>query len=1140
MKILFLFLFVFLFSLLLYPSAAHDTEHATRILPFNHQLRDQIDLEFYQDGKISIEKINSFRLDIQNRRREIKTNLEKFYRLKEEKTPIKSAKKASKDDYIAAYDLLLKLIHQMVQYYRQGDMTAFHYHALRVLEIEDALKVQGKKLASTMLFEKVPQSLKQRKISLNNAPEGEASDLVDPRSGRFYSQAQLRDMKARGEDISLLNPPTDSTYWQSHQIETIDVKNHYLNGNDPLHKGLEIIFPRGKGYYKKIRRTQTKPKVDIFFRHPQTGKKINFKLKIGAEMHSEPSASALFTALGFSTDISNYVRDFKLVLGQTTPYQFKQEWGSYYSRYDVNHYIKKIGKDKEGHYIIFHEGLLEAKPKGLMRIGPWAYGKHGRKGLREVRAALLFNMWVSNIDLKESENNKLIIRTINGKRQFFHIQHDMGFAFGNTYIERPGEFKWTLVKRKTEDYIYLSYRCFQKNSGFEHITYADGRWLTRLIARLSRQQILAAVQLGGWPKSMGLLLVEKLIARRNQLVKAFDLTGETLPNGKVIGLMPYNSKLTTPDKIVVDGKLNIFRLPGYKQFFGPRIKELIPLILQNIRDVVVDMTVEGLSAIRYIKLNPQWIGVETDAISRIRVKMDREIEPNPFPTNEDDQFLVRDTLSLGVRLGYGKFLSGDVSYIRKYTVVSPVRTMHDARFHKHFIISLALADRIKKFTSKQRFAAVVEDILEFRGRLKARPEDGAGLGADAALSKIYLDRYFISRRQPDKLIYFEDDGHLRQLAYKIYFQFVYLFHYRIPFFRRSFQHGELKRSYVYLDIPDSGEDPGREYALKKLLVDGDSTYIKKLGTHKTIDDTFFQRKTKFNLFNIFTLRAIYRVDRLKVLDPPASGEFYYQIESHKRKTWRFFDNGERIGSSVRMTCRSTRTRAIKEPVLTITFQVSDKNTANEELNDWYIPFINAVSLDPEFILFNPGLHTHNFRWGYLRMNVNIHFYQEAIERILQLKEDQIWNALSDVTGKSVGTLKRSSRPRYRRGRPMIQYRSAGGTSYLAAKTVYLIRALKSAQATPNNIKKIRLLLKAVRKAVYSKGHGFEPRLLTALNRLIGKDHFFIEASIAMPQNREMVFPERKPLYNRRGFKKSVVPIIFEYIFDDPAEIYHMF
>lgn len=1138
-------LLVFLFLPLILPfnpylRAADSTEYANRKLPFNSQLRDRIDATFYRDGKLSEEKIDIFRRQIETRRREIENNLEKFYRLKEDKTPKKAAKKADKDDFVAAYDILLDYIGQLPALFRKNRMKDFHYLALRVLEIEDALKVRGKKLASTMLFEKVPESMKKRKIALRAAPEGEAFNLIDPRTGLFYSQAQLAAMKLQGKDISLFNPPSDSTYWQEHDIESLDVKTHYQEGNDALHRGLGLIFPKNKGYFKKVRRTQTKPKLDIFFRHPETGKKVNFKLKVGAEMHSEPSASALFTALGFSADICKYVRDFKVVLGETTPFQFKREWGSYYSRYDVNNYIKKEGKDEEGHYIIFYEGLLEAKPKGLMRIGPWAYGKHGRKGLREVRAALLFNMWVSNIDLKESENNKLILRKIDGKDHYFHIQHDMGFAFGKTYIERPGEFKWTLVKRKSEDYIHLSYRCFQKNSGFEHITYADGRWLTRLIARLSREQIHDAIRLGGWPESMGLLLVEKLIARRNQLVKAFGLNGEPLPNGKVIGMLPYNPRLTTADKVVENGKLKVFRLPGYKQFFGPRIKELIPLILRNIRDVGVDWTVEGISSIRYFKLNPEWIGVETDVISRIRVKTDREIEPNPFPTGEDDQFLVRDTMSLGIRLGYGKFLSGDVSYIRKYTVVTPVRTIQDARFHKNFIISLTLPDRIKKFECSHRFAALVEDILEFRGRLKARPEDGSGLGADASLSKIYLDRYFINRRQPGKLIYFEDDGHLRQLAYKIYFQFVYLFHYRIPFFRRSFQQGKLKRSYVYLDIPEPGEEPGREYALKRLLVNGDSSFIKKLGTHKTIDDTFFQRKTKFNLFNIYTLRAIYRVDRLKVIEPSARGEFHYQVESHKRKTWRFFDNGERIGSSVRLTCRSTRIRSIKEPALTISYRISDKNATNGELKDWYIDFINKVSLDPRFIYFDPGSHTQNFRWGYLRMNVNIHFYQEAIDRILKLKGEEIWKALSEVTGQSVSSLKRSARPRYRRGSPVTRYRSSGGTSYLASKTAYLIRALKSARATPNNIKKIRLLLKAVRKAVYSKGHGFESNLQTALNRLIGKENFFIEASITMPQSKEMVFPERKPLYNRRGFKKSVLPITFEYIFDDPAEIYHMF
>ncbi|MCP5048403.1 MAG: hypothetical protein GY940_14635, partial [bacterium] len=343
------------------------------------------------------------------------------------------------------------------------------------------------------------------------------------------------------------------------------------------------------------------------------------------------------------------------------------------------------------------------------------------KGLREVRGLLVFNMWVSNIDLNESENNKLIVRKINHKDQFYHIQHDMGFAFGKTYVERPGEFKWDLATEKDNDYVYLSYRCFQKNSGFNHITYADARWITRLIAQLGRKQIRAAVELGGWPESMGKLLVEKLTARRNQLVDIFGLTGEVLPNGKPIILIPFNRRLTTADGVVKLGVLKKNELPGYTQYFGPRIKELIPLILRHIRNTAVDVVVGGLSAIRYLKVDPkEFLGGDVPMISRILVRIKREIERNPKPTGANDTFLVQDTMRIGFRLGYGTTLSGNVSYVRQYSAVYPVNTMDEGRYHKNFIVDVTLPTQAQQFSpqSHQKFALLVEDFLEAKARVK--------------------------------------------------------------------------------------------------------------------------------------------------------------------------------------------------------------------------------------------------------------------------------------------------------------------------------------------------------------------------------------------------------------------------------------
>ena len=1138
-----LLLLSFMAIFFLYASTAastHGTQKGTEEFPFNPQLRQLISQTFYEGSQVSQKKIEAYRQGIAKRYWQTKNNLKNFYCLKKRNSLKKAEKKICKKGDIEAYKILLDYILRLKT---TTDPVAFNTLALKVLDLDDALKITGKRLETSMMPERLVQSLKSRRIPIHEVREGEAFNLVDPSTGLFFSQYQLARMKKKGLDISKLNPPGNSTFWQPHDIAGLDVKTLYQTGQDSLHKGLDIFFPRPNGgfykaYYDEIRRTQTKPKVDIYIRDPHTHKKIPFKLKIGTEMHSEATAASLYAALGFSVDISKYVRDFKLVLGEVTPEEFKRDWNSYYSRYDVDRYIKNRGKDEEGYYIVFYEGLLEAKPRGLLRVGRWAYGRNGHAGLREVRGTLVFNMWVGNIDLHESENNKLVLRKIGGQYRFFHLQHDMGFAFGWAYIERPGEFKWNLLKKKTKDHVYLNYRSFQKNSGFRHITFADARWITRLIAQLSREQIQAAVEMGGWPDSMGKLLVEKLIARRNQLVKAFDLEGDTLPNGERITILPVNRVLTTADGVVVQGKLKKYTLPGFIQYFGPRIRELIPLILRRLKNTAVDGAVNMISGVRYIEIDPEkWLGWDNDLITRIIVRLNREIEPNPFPTGDNDSYLVKDTMQLGARLGYGFILSSDLTYAREYNVVYPVKTMDEGRYHNNFILNLLVRPQIKRFahyTPEQRFALMIEDYLEARGRFKLASRNHVLEAGSLGISKVFVKRHFVSRKTPDRMVYFEEKGHFRKLALKIYLEFAYILSYRIPFFRTEMQKGAMKRNYVEVDLSDIEKSPGKSAALERLFRENDSSLIKGVGVQKSIDDKFFQRKSHFTLLGLIKRRSVYRVDRLK---EAASSACRYQVGSHKQRTWRFLDNGEKLSSWIRMTGKPGKVDEIDDPILTISLKIEDKNTTDGELKKSYLELINTAALDKDFINFDSTAHSRNRRWGYTQVFLDMFFYKQAVEKLLRVDDKEIWKTLSAVTGHPVGKLIRMSKP------PDYRRRPAGprfnDSNRLAWKTAEFIRNLKKARKKKDTLKKITYLVKALRKAVYLSGHSYNTVLLSVIHQIVGKENTFMRGVVTMPIHKENMFPERIPLYNESGVKKPLEPV-FKYIFEDPDEIYHIF
>ncbi len=73
----------------------------------------------------------------------------------------------------------------------------------------------------------------------------------------------------------------------------------------------------------------------------------------------------------------------------------------------------------------------------------------------------------------------------------------------------------------------------------EHCTWSDARWMARRIGALGRADLERAFAESGWPDFSQKLGVEKMLARRNDLIKAFDLEEEGLKP------VPCNPSLTS-------------------------------------------------------------------------------------------------------------------------------------------------------------------------------------------------------------------------------------------------------------------------------------------------------------------------------------------------------------------------------------------------------------------------------------------------------------------------------------------------------------------------------------------------------------------------------------------------------------------
>jgi hypothetical protein len=480
-------------------SFAATSAFAERAVPYSPKFQKEINETFFSDrapfSGVSQNKTAAFRANILQRRKEVFENLVGQIVFDKEKSRKEAEEKASTHKLVRAYDLVIQYVDAMTL--TNGDTKEAYRLAARAMELSTALMFNGEELGVQLAVEYVDWFFKSWKVAKSSPLEAEASNLKHPENGNYLDPQDLVKF-----DISLLDPPTESTFWKKPaDISKIKVADQYYGGKSQLQKDFPVVFPATSTLiYDDVRETQTKPKFDVYGVGPD-GKKREYKLKIAAEMHSDPTVSSLLTALGYSTDVTKYVRDIKVVLPEgTTVSDVRSKWQGYFSadnlanlfdNYRPETYITGQGFTEDGReYFTLSEGVLEAKPKNHLRIGGWEYEENGYLGNRETRGLFIFDLWVNNGDW-DAENNKLVMkREEDGSYSMHHIQHDMGHSMGMILREKPEAFTWNMIRKNTSKEIEFEYQTYRKNGLFGKVTFSDAKWMVRNMSQLTRSQML--------------------------------------------------------------------------------------------------------------------------------------------------------------------------------------------------------------------------------------------------------------------------------------------------------------------------------------------------------------------------------------------------------------------------------------------------------------------------------------------------------------------------------------------------------------------------------------------------------------------------------------------------------------------------
>ncbi len=210
-------------------------------------------------------------------------------------------------------------------------------------------------------------------------------------------------------------------------------------------------------------------------------------------------------------------------------------------------------------FLAFKECQLSLDNPALKRLGGVDLNRGRALDDRVARGMLVFNTWINNPDVKEDNTSGGLLldpQTVKNTRYVEFIS-DMGASFAGPYSAGClSTLSPNCVGEVFQTQMMKLHPVFLPNC-WRHCTWADARWMARRIGQLTREDLERVFADSGWPVYSQQLGVEKMLARRNDLVRTFGLTEEGL---KILSCNPQLTiKVTTPDGSntpVVRGMIN--------------------------------------------------------------------------------------------------------------------------------------------------------------------------------------------------------------------------------------------------------------------------------------------------------------------------------------------------------------------------------------------------------------------------------------------------------------------------------------------------------------------------------------------------------------------------------------------------------
>jgi hypothetical protein len=216
--------------------------------------------------------------------------------------------------------------------------------------------------------------------------------------------------------------------------------------------------------------------------------------KIGKEAQAETAAVRLLWAIGYVTEVNYLVPNLEIA-GKGT----------------------------------FRNVRLEARPDNVKRLDEWEWTNNPFIDTREFRGLKVMMALINNWDIKDSNNEILLVGSPSGN-ELRYVISDLGATFGESSTK---PVIWRITRSRNEPMKYRKAKFFdevknnrvsfdygsKRNGIFDDITVSDAVWVGNLLSKLSNRQLRDAFRAANYTQGEIDLLVSEVRERTRELVR---------------------------------------------------------------------------------------------------------------------------------------------------------------------------------------------------------------------------------------------------------------------------------------------------------------------------------------------------------------------------------------------------------------------------------------------------------------------------------------------------------------------------------------------------------------------------------------------------------------------------------------------